>query len=485
MYDYGIFIFRKDLRIIDNRGLIKLSNSCKEIIPIFIFDPYQIDLNEKNKNYLSFPALKFLCESVNDLYNNIKNNKSQLYIFYGKPKNVVKYVLEYLLKKTQDKTICLGFNQDFTKYSIERDNIIIELCNTMNIPIIINDDDSTLCSMDLLLKDTKNNIPYKQYGAFRKNLLKNKFNIVNKKNIKFSQNIIKFKKLLNLNDLHDFWIKNIHKNYEPIQIGKRILALKILKNIKNFKNYNTMRDTLSYKTTNLSAYLNFGLISERELYESAKENIGYSSLIISQIIWRDYYITLLRYLEGASSYDNHIDDRYNKIKWLNNKAKKEWDTMMESKTGFLIVDAAIKEILTTGYMHNRARLIVGVFAVKYLKINPLCRYYGLHDWFSRSLVDCCTSQNKLNCQWVTELDFPGKKFAPSNAPIAGRPMSIYNSTIKKWDPSCEYIKKWLPQLSNIDNKVLYNWDTKYDQNVHPGPMFDSKKRYQEWIILCS
>ena len=157
---------------------------------------------------------------------------------------------------------------------------------------------------------------------------------------------------------------------------------------------------------------------------------------------------------------------------------------MNSKTGFLIVDAAIQEIKHTGFMHNRCRMIVGVFSVKYLGINPLCRYIGLNDWFSRYLVDCSTSQNKLNTQWVTELDFSGKKFAPSSAPIAGRPMNISNSMIKKWDPECIYIKKWLPHLANMDNKTLYNWDTKSNESVHPKPIFDAKIRYSEWIKLC-
>ena len=151
--------------------------------------------------------------------------------------------------------------------------------------------------------------------------------------------------------------------------------------------------------------------------------------------------------------------------------------MMNSKTGFLLVDAAIQEILHTGFMHNRCRMIVGVFSVKYLLINPLCRYYGLHDWFSRHLVDCSTSQNKLNAQWVTELDFPGKKFSPSGSTIAGRPMSIDNSMIKKWDPDCVYIKKWLPHLKDVPNKELYKWHD-------PKQIFEPKERYQEWILLC-
>ena len=201
---------------------------------------------------------------------------------------------------------------------------------------------------------------------------------------------------------------------------------------------------------------------------------------------------MLRFLPGANSYDKHIDPRYEKIKWVNSdkpsktsKEWKEWELMMESKTGFLIVDAAIQELLHTGFMHNRCRMIVGVFSVKYLGINPLCRYIGLNDWFSRHLLDCSTSQNKLNCQWVTELDFPGKKFAPSKAPIAGRPMNVSNLMIKKWDQSCLYIKKWLPHLKDMDNKILYNWDTKYIDSIHPGPIFNGKERYEHWIKSCT
>lgn len=219
--------------------------------------------------------------------------------------------------------------------------------------------------------------------------------------------------------------------------------------------------------------------------------MGNSIQLINQVIWRDYYYCLLRFLPGANSYDKHVDPRYEKIKWVdsipdkNSRQWKEWNIMMKSRTGFLLVDAAVQELINTGFMHNRCRMIVGVFSVKYLGINPLCRYIGLNDWFSRHLVDCSTSQNKLNSQWVTELDFPGKKFAPSKAPIAGRPMNISNNMIKKWDPGCIYIKKWLPHLGNIDDKIIYNWDTKGDYTIHPKPIFDAKDRYNDWIKSCT
>lgn len=485
--DIGIFIFRKDLRIEDNRGLNLLSIKCKEILPIFIFDPYQVELNSNNKNYLSFPALRFLCESIKDLKSRLNTKSSDLYVFYGKPKNVLKYIFKHLSNKYD--SICLGFNSDYTQYSLSRDSEIENLCKSNDIEFFPNFDDFTMCSMDLLKKDETS--PYKQYGAFRKNMLdnENKFNKPVTLKIKFVSKI-KIPKTLNLPDIDYFWEEHLNENYEPLEIGSRKLALKILSSLKDFKEYNTKRDILSYNTTHLSAYLNFGLISEREFYFALLDKLGSSTQLINQVIWRDYYYCLLKFLPGANSYESHVDSRFNKIKWVDSipdkssKEWKEWDTMMKSRTGFLLVDAAVQELLHTGFMHNRCRMIVGVFSVKYLLINPLCRYIGLNDWFSRHLLDCSTSQNKLNTQWVTELDFPGKKFAPHEAPIAGRPMNISNTMIKKWDPDCIYIKKWLPHLQNTDNKIIYNWDTKFDEKIHPGPIFDAKARYQEWISKC-
>ena len=488
--DYGIFIFRKDLRIEDNRGLNLLSEKCKEIIPIFIFDPYQVDLTSKTKNYLSFPTLRFICESVKDLKNELTKFKSKLYVFYGNPIKVLEYIVKQIELEQNNKNIIIGFNEDYTEYSLSRDKIIKDFCQKKNIVCILNSDDYTLCDMGLLLKEQ--NIPYKQYGAFKKQMFQHKsqFNKPSYKKIKFCKDIIKFNKSLTDNEIDEFWDGRFDLNYNPLEIGSRKLGLNILSKLKIFKDYNTNRDQLSYQTTHLSAYLNFGLISEREFYWALVNKLGDSTQLINQVIWRDYYLCLLRYLKGANSYSLHIDPRYNRLSWTktipdsSSKIWLEWNLMMKSKTGFLLVDAAIQELKHTGFMHNRCRMIVGVFSVKYLKINPLCRYIGLNDWFSRYLLDCNTSQNKLNSQWISELDFPGKKFAPSSSVIAGRPMSMSNIMIKKWDYDCVYIKKWLPHLINIDNKIIYNWDTKYINTIHPGPIFDAKQRYTEWIKLC-
>ena len=498
----GIFIFRKDLRFEDNRGLNEFAEHCEKILPIFIFDIAQVELNAKTKNYLSFPALRFICEGVKDLglriegtntKNKSKNSSSKLYVFYGNPSKVLEYLVKLLKKKFNSNELAIGFNADYTEYALKRDTNIEKYCANNDIRLMKFHTDYVMTNMENMLKDTENNIPYKQYGAFKKNILEHKKSFFKceypKLNSKWYYDI-PTNKSLDSDEIDEFWKEHMGSNYNPVEIGSRELGLKILENLNEFKKYNTDRDTLSYKTTRISAYLNFGLISEREFYWALIEKLGSQTQLINQIFWREYYLCLLRYLPDANSYSTHIDHRYNRLKWTdkipdkNSKVWKEWDLMMNSQTGFLIVDAAVQELLHTGFMHNRARMIVGVFSVKYLGINPLCRYIGLNDWFSRHLLDCNTSQNKLNSQWVSELDFPGKKFSPSDAVLAGRPMNISNQMIKKWDPDCSYIKKWLPHLANVDNKILIGWDTKHDVNIHPKPIFDSKQRYAEWIKLC-
>ena len=125
---------------------------------------------------------------------------------------------------------------------------------------------------------------------------------------------------------------------------------------------------------------------------------------------------------------------------------------------------------------------------QYLLYNIFDPILGSQVGFSKYLVDAIgPTQNKFNHQWITEFDYPGKKYAPSGSPIAGRPMDVSNRMIAKFDPNCVYIKKWLPHLGNIINKDLIKWSedvTNKYQNIHPAPIFDPKEKYKEWIEVC-
>jgi len=473
----GIFIFRRDLRLHDNLGLYKLSNEVDIIIPIFILDKYQIKLSKHNKYYFSNNVVQFMCESLNDLNNQLIKHDSYLRLYYGNYKKIINKLFKWISQKSNN--IFIGFNADFSKYSIKRDTEILNLVNKYYFNFVICKDDLSLIPINLLSKSDGNG--FKQYGAFVRSAEKHTVNKPIKNLFKnFLSDKIDTKSEFNINNLNRFY--KINENIA--QNGGRINAIKKLKKINNFNEYNDLRDKLYYNTTNLSAYLNFGCVSIREVYHIVKQSLGLSSTIIKQLYWRDFYLQALILLPDGNEF-HHMDKRYEKIKWKN--SEEDWELLINAQTGFLIIDAAINEMKTTGFMHNRARMIVGTFWTKYLIINIFHPKYGSQVGYSKYLVDAIgPSQNKMNHQWITEFDYPGKKYAPHEAPIAGRPMDPSNRMIAKWDPECIYIKKWLPHLSKIPNKELIKWNKsiadKY--NIHPAPIFDNREKYKEWIHAC-
>ena len=481
MSKIGLFIFRRDLRLEDNLGLINLQEKVDTIIPIFILDKYQVIKSDHNQHYFSNNAVQFMCESLEDLNSSLLSYGSSLRLFHGTPSKIIDKLLKSLIDNNDPENIYLSYNADYSKYSTERDKEMNDIADKHNINLLITHTDYTLIPFENMLKG--DGTAFKQYGAFYKNAIK--FKVEKPKKMKY--NFIKKTKKIesdasyDIDDLNTLYTHNEHL----AQNGGRTNGLHKLNMLKNQTEYNEKRDTLSYKTSNLSAYLNFGCISIREMYYKIKKELGNGSTLTKQLYWRDFFLQALRYLPNGNSY-HHMDSRYDNIKWSNNK--KLWQKLINAETGFLIIDAAMNEMKTTGVMHNRARMIVGMFWTKYLHINIFHPKYGSQVGYSKYLVDAVgPSQNKFNHQWITEFDYPGKKYAPSTSKIAGRPMDPSNRMIHKFDPDCEYIKKWLPHLAEIPKNELVKWNEviadKYD-NIHPAPMFDHKIKYKEWIELC-
>jgi deoxyribodipyrimidine photo-lyase len=463
----GIFIFRRDLRLEDNLGLIELSKKVDQILPIFIFDPQQIKLSEHNKYYFSNNAVQFICECVDDLNLQLKQKKSKLNVFYGKPHTIIGKIIKEI------KIDIIGYNKDYSNYAIERDNKIIEVCKENNIEYLINENDLFLMDHKKMMKNDKE--AFKVYSSFYKNMIKENINKPIKNN---------FKNYLNKNMLFTIDKTEYHNfykyNLDLAEKGGRLNAIKKIKKINIFKEYNDKRDLLSYETTRVSGYLNMGCISTREMWYQIIKKLGSSSILLKQLVWRDYYLCFYIYVPNANSFKKYIDKRFDSIKWRNNK--KEWETLINCKTGFLLVDASMNEMKITGFLHNRGRLILGSFWIKYLQIDIYHPEYGSQVGFSKYLLDAIgPSQNKMNHHWLLDIDYGGMRFGKKGT-ISGRRMDISNEKIKEYDPDCIYIKKWLPHLKDIPNKELYKWK---GNNYHPAPMFDHNERYQEWIKLST
>jgi deoxyribodipyrimidine photo-lyase len=238
----GLYIFRRDLRIIDNISLYLLSKKCNFIIPIFILDKNQIKENDKNKNYFSYNTVQFICESLIDLDKELKKKNSRLHLYYGEPDKIISKII----KKLKGHELIIGFNKDYSKYAEKRDKKIKDICNRDNIEICSENDITLIAIEKMLLNETA----YKQFGPFYKNAIKTE----PKKPIKTKINFIVVKTIeeYKIDDL-----EKLHNNVELRQKGNRKFFINILNNIDKFRNYDEIKNDLSCNTTNISA----GLIS--------------------------------------------------------------------------------------------------------------------------------------------------------------------------------------------------------------------------------
>lgn len=454
---FGIHIFRRDLRINDNMALHLLSKEVDKIIPIFIFDPFQIDKTSENEHYRSNPAVKIMIESLDDLNKNININ-----YFYGTPYKV----LEKLIKDLKPEYI--SYNADFSKYSLERDNLMDKVCKKYDVKLIKYMDDNCLNTMELYLN--KDSI-YKVFGAFYKHGIKQKVrDEVTKPNNFVSKKITNSYSLKK--DIHSFYA-----DHENLVTGGRTEALKILDNLSKFKQYESDRDMLLYNTTFLSTYLKFGCISIVETYNHMKKHN--LTPLIRQLYWRQFFFILSRF--NYNKY-NFSDDFFSKVKWKNNvsEAKALWS----GNTGYPIIDCGVRQLLKTGYMHNRLRLYVSNFAIKILHQNPFAPVWGGQVQFSKLLIDCCYANNYGN--WNNTLgpyDVPGFRYGKAGTK-SGRLFDPTN--FKRWDPELKFIRDYIPELKNVPNKDIFNWHKtyiKYSEIKYSKPIVNFEERKQEWFTL--
>ena len=443
----SLFIFRLDLRLKDNTGLIECIKNSDNVYLTFIFEPKQID--RKKNNYFSNNCVQFMIESLKELYT--KTDK-KLIFFYG---NTIE-VIESVIKKLNINNIY--FNKDYTPFSLKRDGNIKTLCEKLGCGY--NDfDDILLNDINTPMKD--NGEPYSTFSSYHSKALGIEVNEPDN-----YSNKLKFKKANNLK--HQIKIKDLDNFYdhnEYINVnGGRKLALKILKGIKNQKNYNKLRGLCDYKSTHLSAYIKFGCVSIREVYHTFRNELGSNNDLVKQLYWRDFYYNLIYHFPHTYNKKTGLKDIYEDFPWEHNKENfKKW---CQGETGFPIIDASMKNLNKTGYMPNRSRLIVANFLTKILRID----WTWGEEYFAQQLVDYSVSNNLGNWQWVASIgaDYQNRIYNPM-------------SQSEKSDPKCEYIKKWLPVLNDVPNKDIHNWFTKnekYNIEYHK-PMVNYTEEYKK------
>lgn len=408
--DVTVFWFRRDLRIEDNCGLFYALKSNFPVLPIFIFDD-EI-LNELPKKDA---RVSFIYNSLQNLNNELQKHQSSLYIKKGTVIDVWKKIL------TDFNVKSVFFNRDYEPYAINRDLKVEELCKKNNIEVSSFKDQVIFEENEIVKADAN---PYTVYTPY-----KNKWwELFKNKELEFYPS----------ENLKNHFLRTAF-NFPSIEdIGFTVSAIEVKSFNKNaISDYEKFRDFPSESTSNFSVYLRFGLVSVRKLFKYAEP---INNTFCNELIWREFFMQILFHYPKVVN--QNFKPKYDLIPWRNNK--EEFKLWCQGKTGYPIVDAGMRELNETGYMHNRVRMITASFLTKHLLID----WRWGEAYFAKKLLDYDLAVNNGNWQWVAGT---GCDAAPY--------FRIFNpaSQQQKFDSDFSYIKKWNPNYKSIPEIVEHKF----------------------------
>lgn len=404
----NIFWFRRDLRLSDNAGLYHALKSGKPVQCIFIFDKNILDKLEDKTD----ARVSFIFDCIEKLKNDLQSLGSSLWVYYSTPLEVFKKLnSEYNL----EAVYC---NHDFEPYALERDAQVKDFL--LNNKIQFNTyKDHVIFEKEEVLKDDGK--PYTVYTPYKNKWLKklNSFYLSSYPN--------------------ENYFKNFNKHINSASDVKSLIALGFTRSkiiIPNpeyksiLKEYHKNRDYPALKgTSRISVHLRFGTVSLREL---ARESKNISEVWLNELIWRDFYFMIMWHFPHAAA--KSFKPAYDRIPWRNNE--EEFEKWCNGQTGYPIVDAGMRELNATGFMHNRVRMIVASFLIKHLLID----WRWGEAYFAKKLLDFELASNNGGWQW-----------ASSSGCDAAPYFRIFNPTeqTKKFDPELKYIRKWVPEFQDL------------------------------------
>jgi len=416
-----LFIHHCDLRIEDNTTLNHLWTDNKQVVPIFIFTPEQIE--DKQNPYRSSRAIGFMIQSLVDLEESYQKKGIKLLFFLGNTLDV----LEELLKRYGKDIEGVAQNMDYTPFARERDQHVQDYCDRKGKQYICLEDKLLQPISSVLTKQGKSYRKFTPYFNTARALEVRKQNTVAP--IPYSSKITSS---ITLEKIQSY----ISKDDNVIKGGRKEGIIR-LSNIKKQSDYNNTRNIPKISTTRLSAYLKFGCLSIREVFHYTRDTLGEDTELLKQYYWRDFYSMILYYHPNYSERVSITKPYLETIAWENDEDKfKKW---CEGKTGCPIVDAGMREMNETGYMHNRVRMIVATFLIFYLKIDWR---WGM-KYFSRSLVDIDWASNVGNWQWTAGTETWSNDYYK---------VFSMESQMKRFDPKGEYIRTWIKDLDEY-NKI--------------------------------
>ena len=418
--NFSVFWFRRDLRLDDNLGLNAALSSGLKVIPIFIFDTEII--NKLEKNDLRIKMIHAALVKLNDA---MLGNRCNVGMYLGNPKAV----FESLLKKFKIKSVYT--NHDYEPYATERDKSIKSFLEKKNVTYK-SFKDQVIFEKDEVVKDDGN--PYKVYTPYSRKWIET----LNARGFETCKSETKLNSLASL-ELPYLTLKEIGFDEKKFDIPLFNIDFKTIEKYEETRNFPYLNST-----SRIGAHLRFGFVSIRKLVEKALKNSNKTYL--KELIWREFFMQILWHFPYTQ--EKSFKPKYDRIKWLNNDEEfKKW---CEGNTGYPLVDAGMRELNQTGFMHNRVRMLVGSFLCKHLLID----WRWGEKYFAKKLLDYEMSSNVGNWQWVAGCGVDASPY-----------FRIFNpkEQIKKFDKDFKYIKKWVPEFQSslypkeiIDHKFARN-----------------------------
>jgi deoxyribodipyrimidine photo-lyase len=404
----NIYWFRRDLRLHDNHGLYHALKDDFSVFPVFIFDKSILGLLEVKSD----KRVEFIYNALEGMQKQLVKMGSALNVFYGFPKDVFKLLIE---KYDVQKIIV---NRDYEPYAIKRDQEIGALIKEAGGSFYDYKDQVIFEKNEIVKDDGK---PYTVFTPYSKKW-KSKLDYLFLDKFDTEKHFANFYKQSEkmLPSLEEIGFKKTDAFFPEPKVSNDIIS-----------KYGTQRDYPAVPgTSRLSVHLRFGTISIRSLVNRAKD---ISETFLNELIWREFYQMILWHFPKVGDGKAFKAD-YDFIEWRNNE--EEFSKWCSGQTGYPIVDAGMRELNETGFMHNRVRMITASFLCKHLLID----WRWGEAYFAEKLLDFELASNNGGWQWVAG---SGCDAAPY--------FRIFNPRLQteKFDPQLKYIRKWVPEFESF------------------------------------
>lgn len=443
----GLHLFRRDLRLEDNTSLAYCLRHSERVVPCFIIDRRQ---TEKN-SYCSENALSFMAGSLESLDSQLRQKKSRLFLYQGEAESEVRRLL------STGRIGLVTFNSDYTPFSRHRDSRIMKICREKGAECF-SGHDCLITEPGSVLKDDGR--PYTVFSHFQSKARKSEVRQPerNSQENYFSGSPGKEARIASVNRL----IRQ--RNPDILLKGGREEGLELLRNLSSLAGYRQHRD-FPYlgKTSRLSAHNKFGTISIREVYWSIRKLFGASHELISELYWRDFFTHAAWYFPYVFGKPFRL--KYRRIAW--NNSRRLFTLWCSGMTGFPIVDAGMRELNATGFMHNRPRMVAASFLVKDLHID----WRWGERYFATRLIDYDPAVNNGNWQWAASTGCDTQPY-----------FRIFNPwrQQERFDSECRYVKRWVPELAGLHPKDIHRLHMRRPSGLsYPEPLVEHSRAANE------